>query len=122
MRSKAARSPPAITDIWPAASVAGLPETGQSRKEAPVSRTRSASATLASGEIVLMSAHTAPSRRPASTPSGPAAVASIAAVFVSIVNSTSTDSASSRGVSAQPMPAAIRGSAFSRVRFQPTTS
>ncbi len=60
-----ARSPPTITDIWPAASVAGLPDTGQSRKEAPVARTRSASATLASGEIVLMSAHTVPSRRPA---------------------------------------------------------
>src|SRR5829696_3204449 len=119
--SKAARSPPTITDICPAASVAGLPETGQSRKAAPVARTRSASAALASGAIVLVSAQTTPSRSPASTPSGPSAVASIAAVLVSIVNSTSTDSASSRGVSAHPIPASSSGCAFSFVRFQPTT-
>src|SRR5918994_1376391 len=119
--SNAARSPPTMTDICPAASVAGLPETGQSRKTAPVARTRSASATLASGAIVLMSAQTTPSRNPASTPSGPSAVASIAAVFVSIVNSTSTYSSSSRGVSAHPMPASRSGCAFSLVRFQPTT-
>src|SRR5215207_5012000 len=120
--SKAARSPPTITDISPAASVAGLPETGQSRNDAPVARTRSASATLASGAIVLMSAQIVPSPRPASTPSAPAAVASMAAVFVNIVNSTSTDAASSRGVSAQPMPASSSGWAFSFVRFHPTTS
>jgi hypothetical protein len=69
-----------------------------------------------------MSAQTVPSPRPASTPSGPSAIAWIAAVLVSIVNSTSTDAASSRGVSAQPMPAFSSGSAFSLVRFQPTTS
>ena len=69
-----------------------------------------------------MSAQTVPSRMPVSTPSGPSAVASIAAALVSIVNSTSTEAASSRGVSAQRMPASIRGSAFSLVRFQPTTS
>src|SRR5215207_4860604 len=120
--SKASRSPPTITDISPAASVAGLPDTGQSRNDAPVARTRSASATLASGAIVLISAQTVRSRRPESTPSSPFAVASTAAVFVSIVNSTSTDAASSRGVSAQPMPARTSGSAFSLVRFQPTTS
>ena len=66
--------------------------------------TRSDSATDASGAIVEMSAQTVPGRSPASTPSSPSAVASIAAVLVSIVKSTSTDAASSRGVSAQPMP------------------
>ena len=68
--SKAARSPPTMTDIWPAASVAGLPETGQSRNVAPVAATRSASATLASGAIVLMSAQTVPGRMPSSTALG----------------------------------------------------
>jgi hypothetical protein len=102
--------------------VAGLPETGQSRNQASASRTRSASATLASGAIVLMSAHTVPGRRPASTPSGPSAVAWIAAVLVSMVNRTSTRPASSRGVSAQPMPASSSGCAFPLVRFQPMTS
>src|SRR5215213_7250792 len=122
MCSNASRLPPAMTDIWPAARVAGLPETGQSRNEAPVARTRSASSTLASGAIVLISAHTAPSRRPESTPSSPPAIASIAAVFVNIVNSTSTDAASSRGVSAQAIPASSSGWAFSLVRFQPDSS
>ena len=116
-----------ISTIAPDASialaerVAGLPDTGQSRNLAPVAATRSAIATLASGAIVLMSAHTVPGRRPARMPSGPSAISATAAVFVSIVKRTSTDAASPRGVSAQPMPASRRSWALAFVRFQPTT-
>src|SRR4030095_14868135 len=78
-----------------------------------------AGATVPSGAIVLMSAHTVPGRSPARAPSGPSAVAWTAAVLVSMVNRTSTWPASSRGVPAQPIPASSSGWAFSVGGFPP---
>src|ERR671936_1954789 len=54
-------------------------------------------------------------------PSGPSHTAHTAAVFVTIVNTTSLRSAASRGESAHRMPASISHCAFPRVRFQPVT-
>ena len=55
-------------------------------------------------------------------PSAPSVTARTAAVFVTIVKTTSLRSATSRGVSAQRAPASSSGSAFSRVRFHTVTS
>jgi len=55
-------------------------------------------------------------------PSAPSVTARTAAVFVTIVNTTSVRSATSRGLSAQRAPESSSGSAFSRVRFQTVTS
>jgi hypothetical protein len=55
-------------------------------------------------------------------PSSPSAVLASARLSVSIVNSTSTDAASSRGLSAHRIPRSISGCAFSFVRFHTVTS
>src|SRR5919197_6700611 len=54
-------------------------------------------------------------------PSGPLQTARTAAVFVTMLKTTSLASATSRGLSAQRAPASSSQSALSRVRFQTTT-
>src|SRR5918911_1073952 len=54
-------------------------------------------------------------------PSAPSVTARTAAVFVTIVKTTSAASATSRGLSAHRMPASSSHCAFSSVRFQPVT-
>ncbi len=54
-RSKAARSPPTMTEALPCASVTGLPEMGASSMLKPLAANCAATARLTSGAIVLMS-------------------------------------------------------------------
>jgi hypothetical protein len=54
-------------------------------------------------------------------PSGPSATAFTAVASVTMENTISEPAATARGVSANTIPAAIRGVAFSRERFQPVT-
>src|SRR5579885_2127417 len=55
-------------------------------------------------------------------PSSPSATAWTAAVFVTMVKTSSHRSAASRGLCAQRAPASSSGAALSRVRFQTLTS
>ena len=98
-----------------------LPETGASTMCAPRPDTRPASSRVSSGLAVDMSMYTFRGARPARIPSGPSVTALTAAVFVTIVKTISLRSATSRGVSPQPMPASSNHPAFSFVRFQPLT-
>ncbi len=54
--SKAALSPPTMTEALPCTSVTGLPEIGASSIASPSRANAAATARLSSGEIVLMSA------------------------------------------------------------------
>ena len=101
--------------------MATLPDTGASSIAPPPSAARSDSRRLASGAIVLMSAHTAPRRSPARMPSWPEATSSTAAVSVTIDSTTSASAATAAGVSARRMPIATSGSALAGERFQPVT-
>ncbi len=98
-----------------------LPETGASSIAAPSARACSASARLAPGLTVLMSTQIFPAVRPARSPSEPAAIVSSAASSVTMLNTTSAVSATSRGVSRQTRPRSSSGSALALVRFQPTS-
>src|SRR5262245_36734308 len=55
-------------------------------------------------------------------PSAPSATDRTAAASVTIENTISASAAATRGVSAKAMPAAMSGSAFSLLRFQPMTA
>ena len=54
-RSKAASSPPIITEALPAVTVTGEPEIGPSSMTAPALANSAATARLSSGSMVLMS-------------------------------------------------------------------
>ena len=122
IRAYASSLPPIMIASWPCSRVVRLPETGASTIIAPASATRAASRRLASGEIVDMSAQTAPGPRPAMIPSSPVATSSTAAVSVTIERTTSAPDAQSRGLVATLSPRAASASALAGVRFQPLTS
>ena len=122
MRSKACSLPPTMIESFPSRRVLGLPDTGASSIAAPAAETRSATARLTSGGIVLMSAYTAPSRRPAINPSSPEVTSCTAAPSVSIEKTKSQRSPTSRGVCAHRIPFSKSGLPLSAVRFQPVTS
>ena len=86
-----------------------LPDTGPSSRVAPLAATSQASVRVMLGLTVLISTHVAPDRSPASTPSGPWAMASSARLSVTMLNITSAASATARGEAASVMPAATRG-------------
>src|SRR5260370_185599 len=60
--------------------------------------------------------------RPEMMPAPPSATARTAAASVTIENTTSEAAATARGVGPSRMPAAINGSAFCLLRFQPVTA
>src|SRR5262245_24811478 len=63
-----------------------------------------------------------PRLRSAMMPSAPSATDRTAAASVTIENTISAAAAAARGVGAKRMPAAISGSAFCLLRFQPVTA
>ena len=106
-----------MNESWPASSVMGLPETGASISAAPRAVIAAPSSRVTSGLTVLISAHTAPGRSPAITPSGPSAIARSALSSVTMLRTASTPSATARGDFSSTRPAATSARALSAVRL-----
>ena len=98
-----------------------LPDTGASSISAPLARTCSATLRLTRGLTVLTSTQVFPSARPATIPSGPEATSSSTSSFGMDVKTTSTDSATSRGVSRQVSPSSRSFSASALPLASPYT-
>src|SRR5262249_13641784 len=120
-RSNASGSPPTMIDALPCSTVVGAPEIGASSILAPSASTSTASVREFAGEPVVMSMRAFPAVSPARMPSGPRVTASSAFVSVTIANTTSARSATSRGESARIIPSSTSHCALSGVRFQPRT-
>src|SRR5215469_2796713 len=113
--------PPAITESLPSCKVITLPETGESTRSPPFSRTFSAISRLNAGLTVLRSTRILPGFTPASIPSGPFITAANAAELVTMESVMSLALTTSLGVFAHFIPFCISHSAFERVRLYPVT-
>ena len=97
------------------------PVTGASRKSMPRSAHRAASRRASSGETVLESMNRLPRFSASSAPCAPNITSSSAGGSLTMVISTSTCAASSRGFAASFAPSRTRSSAFDFVRFHTTS-
>jgi len=116
--SKSTASPPTMIVNVPLRAPTSPPETGASSMPHSISVSLSATCSVASGLMVVISTTSEPGCKPSASPSFPNSTCSTSGVSLSIVMMSSQRSASSGREFATSAPAFRNGCVFSLVRFQ----